>query len=144
MTCFVDSTALVKLYADEEGARSIRLLGPLVVADIARAEVPAALWKKQRLGELDPGEAEILIADFEADWFGTDVEEPRFAVVSTTALVMDDAARLTGVHGLLADDAIQLACARAARTAEPTCTSLAAFTESLRDAAAAEGFDLVP
>ncbi len=144
MTCFVDTTALVKLYADEDGARSIRLLGPLVVSEIARAEVPAALWHKQRLGELEPGEAQVLIADFEADWFGTDAEEARFAIVAAASAVLDEAARLTGVHALCVDDAIQLASARAARAAEPTCTALAAFAEPLRTAAAAEGFALVP
>lgn len=144
MTCFADSTALIKLYADEDGARSIRLLGPLVVSEIARVEVPAGLWQKQHLGELEPGEAQVLIADFEADWFGTDAEEPRFAVVATATPVLNEAARLTGVHGLSADEAVQLASARAARDAEPGCTSLASFADSLRAAAAAEGFALVP
>ena len=61
MTCFADSSALVKLYADEDGARSIRLLGLLVVSEIARAEVPAALWHKQRAGELDPSRPVITV-----------------------------------------------------------------------------------
>ncbi len=134
----------MKLYADEEGARSMRLLGPVVVSEIARAEVPAAVWHKQRIGDLEPGEAQVLIADFEADWFGTDAEEPRFAIVAAGSAVLDDAAQLTGVHGLAADVAIQLASARAARAAEPTCTSLAAFTDPLHTAAVAEGFAVFP
>jgi len=33
-------------------------------------EVPAALWRKQRTGELSAGDARLLTADFEADYSG--------------------------------------------------------------------------
>ena len=42
---FADSSALVKLYADELGADMVRALSPLIISQLARVEVPAALIK---------------------------------------------------------------------------------------------------
>lgn len=144
MSTFADSSALVKLYADEEGHEAIRPLTAIVVAQLARVEVPAAIWRKQRLGELDPGDAGTLVAPFEADYFGSDAEPPRFAAVTMSASVLDAAARLAGVHGLHAYDALQLATGLTARAADPGCDAFAVFDMTLSAAAAAEGFALVP
>jgi uncharacterized protein len=144
VTVFADSSALVKLYADEPGHERIRELSTLVVSQLARVEVPSAIWRKQRLGELDTGAARLLTSDFEADWSGTEEEPPRFSVVTATVVVLEGAARLCAVHGLRAYDAVQLACASVARDAVPECRTIAAFDRRLRAAAAAEGFSLVP
>jgi len=144
VTTFADSSALLKLYVDEEGHEPIRRLGALVVAHVARLEVPAALWRKHRLGELTASDARLLTADFEADWFGTDEEPPRFLAIALTGKVLDDAARLCTSHGLRAYGAVQLSSALAARGADETCRSIATFDDALRTAAGAEGFDVVP
>jgi uncharacterized protein len=144
MSAFADSSALVKLYADEQGHQQIRMLEAVAVAQLARVEVPAALWRKQRLGELAAGDTRLLTAEFEADYFGTDNELPRFASVMITDHVLDEAARLCAVHGLRAYDGVQLSSAIAARDADPTCTTFAVFDHSLRTAAATEAFTLVP
>ncbi len=144
MSVFADSSALVKLYADEAGADAVRTLGPLVIAELARVEVPAALWRKQRTGELTAADAQLLVADFEADYFGVDEEGPRFAAVHASAELLDTAARLVAVHGLRAYDAVQLSCALAARTALGELAMMAAFDERLRAAAAAEGLPVFP
>ncbi|MGH9075221.1 MAG: hypothetical protein ACRDZQ_14060, partial [Acidimicrobiales bacterium] len=39
MICFADSSAVVKLYAGEEGADAVRDLSGIAVAQIARVEV---------------------------------------------------------------------------------------------------------
>ncbi len=144
MTVFADSSALVKLYADEPGHEVVRATDHLVVAELARVEVPSALWRKQRLGELDAAAAQVLTATFEADWYGTEEEVPRFTAVATTAGVLEDAARLCAVHGLRAYDAVQLAAAVAARDAVPECRTLLVFDRRLRAAAAAEDFSVAP
>ena len=144
MTAFADSSALVKLYADEPGHERIRELSGLVVSQLARVEVPSAIWRKQRLGELYADAARLLTSAFEADWSGTEEEPPRFSAVTATVAVLEGAARLCAVHGLRAYDAVQLACALAARDAIPECQTFAAFDRQLRAAAAAEGFVLVP
>ena len=144
MSTFADSSALVKLYADEADHEAVRSLDVIVVSAVARVEVPAALWRKRRLGELDSMSARVLVDDFEADFFGDGASPPRFAVTSLTDEVLEDAARLVAVHPLRALDAVQFAGARAAREADPDCRELACFDLALRSAAAAEGFAVVP
>ncbi len=144
MSSFADSSAVVKLYADEDGADTVRALDNVVVAQIARVEVPAAIWRKVRAGQLGSASATVLVADFEADFFGTGDARPRFASIALGAALLDDAALLSATRGLRAYDAVQLAAARVAAAADPTCRSFTAFDRGLRTAAAAEGFVLIP
>lgn len=116
----------------------------LIVAQIARVEVPAGIWGKTRSRDLTAGEAQILTAGFEADWFGSEEEPPRFVFVTLRAAVLDEAARLCAVHRLRANDGVQLACALAARAADPACEAMAVFDTALRAAAARQGFALIP
>lgn len=115
-----------------------------MVSAIARVEVPAALWRKQRLGDLDGGDAEVLVSAFEADYRGGPGERPAFAAVALTTAVLEAAAEVAASHGLRAYDAVQLSSALAARDADPSCTRFACFDAVLRDAAARAGFSLLP
>lgn len=144
MSTFADSSAVVKLYADEDGHEIIRALTNLVVAQIARVEVPAAIWRKTRTGELPAASARVLVTAFEADFFGADHGPPLFASINLGAGLLDDAALVSATRGLRAYDAVQLAAARVAAAADPTCRTFAAFDHRLRTAAAAEGFVLIP
>ncbi len=137
----MDSSALVKLYADEPGHEEVRRLDEIVVSLMTGVEVPSAMWRKHRLGELDAQHVQILVAAFEADLIGRDA---RFVVIELVAGLLDDAARMCGTHGLRACDAVQLATGVAARAADPACGTFACFDEELREAAAAEGFLLLP
>lgn len=139
MTVFADSSALVKRYADEPGADAVRALPFLVVSALARVEVPAALWRKTRTGELPREDAGQLSAAFAADYADADL----MVAVAARGPVLDDAARLVAVHTLRAYDAVQLASARAAREADDQIDGFACFDAGLREAAAAEGFALV-
>jgi predicted nucleic acid-binding protein len=136
---FADSSALVKPYADEADSGTVRGLEVIVVCELAHVDVPAALWRTHRIGELTPSDTALLVAAFKADYCGTADEAPRFAVVALTAGVLDEAARLVGVHGLRAYDAVQLASATATRDAVDGDVTLAAFDRRLCDAAAQEG-----
>ena len=116
---FADSSALVKRYSDEPQADDVRRLPHLVISQLARVEVPGALWRKHRMGELTAADAAVLVADFEADYFGDTDTSARFSVVAISAPIMDAAAHLAGVHGLRAYDAVQLASALAVAAAVP-------------------------
>lgn len=122
----------------------MRALDSLIVAVLARVEVPAALWRKHRAGALDREEAEALVSEFTLDFRGTESEPPRFHAVRLTSSVLDAAAGHVAVHGLRAYEAVQLACAVAAHAADPQCAGFACFDADLRAAAAASGLDLVP
>lgn len=134
----------MKLYADEPGHRAVRALERVVVSCLARVEVPAALWRKQRRRELGEAELRVLVAEFEADYFGTPGEAPRFLVTGLPPTVLDAAALLLVSHALRAYDAIQLASACAVRDADSGCASFACADRGLRAAAEAEGFELLP
>lgn len=144
MSTFADSSLLVKLYVPEEGFGYARSLGDLVVSQAARVEVPAAFWRKYRTGVLTASQVGQLVMAFEADYYGTVTEEPRFAVVEVSDLILDVAAMLAGIHGLRAYDSIQLATAKAARSADPDCVTFAAYDTDLCKAAVGEGFQLIP
>jgi len=134
----------VKLYADEPGHGAVRSLEGLIVCSIARVEVPAALWRKERLGELSVEDADVLVAAFEADYRGTVGEPPLFAAVAIGPMLLDEAAVLTATLALRAYDAVQLASAVVAREADPACKQFACFDDELRAAAAKSGFAPVP
>lgn len=137
MTTFADSSALVKLYADEDLAQEVRSLDLFVVASVARVEVPAALWRKVRMRELAEDDAAVLTRAFEVDW--NDLLGP-YVVVALAPSVLTKAARLVAAHGLRAYDGIQLASAQAARAADPRVDEFLTFDRGLLSAAAAEGF----
>jgi uncharacterized protein len=134
----------VKLYADEPGHRAIRALELLVIAGIARVEVPSALWRKARTRELDDGAAGVLVSAFELDFHGDPESGPRFTIVSLTGPVLISAAREAARHALRAYDAVQLASALAVREVDPRCSQFACFDADLRRAASRESFTLVP
>lgn len=145
MSVFADSSAVVKLYADEPDSHAMRGLDDaLVVSQLTRVEVPSALWRKSRTGALTTTQAAVLVADFESHWFGSDVAGRRYDVSAPTEAVCEAAARLVAVHGLRAYDAVQLATATRVRDVHPETRTFAVFDVDLRAAAAAEGFMLLP
>lgn len=144
MSVFADSSALVKLYADERDADVVRVIEVFVVSAVARVEVPAALWRKVRTSHLSSEHAAVLVAEFEADWYGQEADGQRLLPVRTSVQLLETAARLAAVHALRAYDAVQLASALAARAAASEVATLACFDAHLRTAAAAEGFALLP
>lgn len=115
-----------------------------MISCLARVEVPAALWRKHRLGELEDYQARVLTSEFEADYFGAGEEEQRFVVMGLPASTLDAAARLVEVHGIRAYESVQLASAMAARKADAGCTTIACFDRRLQQAAVAESFALIP
>lgn len=135
----------MKLYVPEDGHAPIRRLrGPLLVSALARVEVSAAIWRKHRTGELDLDDTHTLLRAFAVDYGGAPERPPRFLVLAVTSGVVERAAGLTGAHGLRAYDAVQLACALAAREADKGCATLASFDRDLACAAIAEGFKALP
>ncbi len=140
MTVFSDSSALVKLYADEDGADVVRRVPVHVVSAVARVEVPAALWRKSHTGDLSVDDASVLVAAFVANWH--DPAGP-FVPVGLRNHVLEEAASSAATHGLRAYDAVQLSCALAARGADAQVDGFLCFDGELRAAAGREGFVLV-
>ena len=114
-----------------------------MIATLARVEVPAALWGKSRTGELSASDAALLASAFEFDYHGDDQAGSIFAIVAVDESIVVSAARQAARHALRAYDAVQLACAIAARGADPSVDTFAVFDLQLRDAAVVEGFSLL-
>ncbi|ONI77205.1 VapC toxin family PIN domain ribonuclease [Actinosynnema sp. ALI-1.44] len=144
MTVYADSSALVKIYVDEPDCEVIRTVPFMVVSQLARVEVPSALWHKMRLGDINDKQAELLVAGFEADYHGTEDEDSKFGVVGVDKVITEAAARLARRHGMRSLDAIQLASAILAAEADPDISVFAAWGKKLRAAAEKEGFALLP
>jgi predicted nucleic acid-binding protein len=141
---FADSSAVVKIYGDEPGCDVVRAHPTLVVSQLCRVEVAAAIWRKQRLGELSPAQAADLVAEFEADYADSSSRAGRFVVVAVTAEVLEHAAAASATYGLRAFDAVQLASALVARDAAPQIDTMLAWDGHLRDAAARAGLHVEP
>jgi uncharacterized protein len=144
VTAFADSSAIVKLYVDEADHEIVRAEPNMVVSALARVEVVAAIWRKQRMGDVSPDDARLLTSAFEFDYYGDEQTKPRFAIVDVVDSVLDEAALVAARHGLRAYDSVQLAAAMAARQASTGVDTFMAFDDRLRAAASAEGWRLVP
>ena len=131
----------MKLYANEVDSAAVRSFDRLAVAELARVEVAAAIWRKHRLREISAPTAALLVSDFEADYLGLDGQHARFIVISLKPDILDRAARLVAVHGLRAYDAVQFGTACVVSEAVPDLTFLS-FDKALNAAAAAEGIAL--
>jgi len=135
VTAFLDSSALVKRYAAEEHSKLVTSLDEVVVAsEIALVEVPAALWRKHRLGELPAADARVLTTAFRRDCSGAD---PDIQLVQVSPYLLQQAANLVARHPLRAYDAVQLASALLVRQELGACT-FGCFDKVLLESAAAE------
>jgi predicted nucleic acid-binding protein len=120
------------------------IVGPIVISVLAEVEVPAAMWRKHRLGEISAADAGVLCAEFAADVVGDDLPIPRFAVVGASDDVVAMAIDAVARHPLRAYDAVQLASALVVRRTLEDLDGFVAFDVALRAAAVAEGLALVP
>ena len=127
MSLYLDSSALVKRYVDEEGSAIVRRqmskAGAWVVSQVTFVEVLRVL-----------SQASEAAMTARAEW-------PRFDVVAVSPPVCETAVALAGRHRLRSLDAIQLA---SAATAGSTGLELATWDRRLHAAAAAEGFRVLP
>lgn len=119
----------------------MRALTSIVVSALARVEVPAAMWRKHRVGAVAPEDAAAGVHAFEADWIGGD---RGFAIMRVTEEILSGAARLVARHPLRALDAIQLASALTAQAMDPGITDFVCFDVSLAAAARVEGLRVIP
>lgn len=111
---------------------------------MARVEVVAAIWRKHRIGDLDLDDSLLLVRAFTTDYAGTADSAPRLFALEVSDRILEHAAELSGIHGLRAYDAVQLASALAAREVDERCAQFAAFDRDLTLAATAEGFEALP
>lgn len=137
---YLDTSALLKIYFDEEGAPLVRgsVQGSSAVTSslIAFVETRAAFARRRRSGELKPDDHRRLTHEFEADW-------AQYVKIGVTDSLVLNAARLAEVHRLRAYDAIHLASVLALGAQVGEAPTFACWDRALNAAAAREGLPLL-
>src|SRR5262249_42900222 len=105
---YLDTSALVKLYVDEEGATTVRAASDeadvIATSALAYVEARSAFARRRHERALSAGEYRRVIHDLDEDW-------PRYLTIQVGEILIHEAARLAEGHRLRAYDAIHLASA---------------------------------
>ena len=140
MILYLDTSALVKLYAEEAGSRVVRRAvaeSDLICASlISYAETRSALARKARRGEMARAAFERCRQEFERDW----VRLHRLPVDETLAR---KAGELAEEHALCAFDALHLAAADSLQAVLGAAVTFACFDGALNEAAKVRGLELL-
>jgi len=135
---FLDSSALTKRYLTEVGSVWISNLtdpataNTLVVAEITRVEVAAALAARHRASAITQAERDLLVTLLLSHF------DAEYRILAVTPILTARAVELTQRHRLRGYDAVQLAAALTAATILPGLVFIAA-DDDLLAAARAEG-----
>ncbi len=109
MILYLDTSALVKLYADEPGRQevegSVRAARVVAVSEIGYVEARSALARKEREGTFSTEEHDTAVEQLRQDFRGVYLTRP------VTGEVIARAGELARKHALRAYDAVHLATA---------------------------------
>jgi predicted nucleic acid-binding protein len=138
---FLDSSGLVKRYVAETGSGWVQNLctpgNAIYISRITGAEVIAAIFRRLRMGDLQPEDAQAVARRFKGDFGRT------YRVIEVTAEVVERAMNIAEARALRGYDAVQLATAlELHRLRQETNLLLLTFVSAdgnLNEAAEAEG-----
>lgn len=141
MILYLDTSALVKVYVEEEGSALVRglIAGASLVATsrIAYAEARAALARASREGALTETDYRDSITHLKADW-------PSYFVLEVTEQAVQLAGELAERHRLRGFDSLHLASAVLLTRRVKDCVTFACWDTRLWEAAKSEGFQVAP
>ena len=132
MIVYLDASALVKRYIEEDGTKEVSAL--IDEADysvtnlISRAEVSAAIMRASRMNIIRRDEALEAIGRFRSEWESLQ----RLPVTEAT---VEEADNLVGDHDLRGYDAVHLAAAKIWQEAIGELILFATFDQKLHDVA---------
>jgi len=137
---YLDTSALVKLYVEQDGSSAVRRLvsqsRPVGTSALAYVEARAAFSRRKTEGHLTVAEHRRVVHDLDADW-------DRFVRLEVTEPLIREAADLAEAHRLRAHDAIHLASARVLKKRLDEVVLFATWDTHLNRAAEREGFENV-
>ena len=140
MILYLDTSALVKLYIEEQGSPEVKAMVNkariVSTSRVAYVEATAAIARKYREGELSQEEHVQVIKDLKQDW-------DNYFIVEVSESMAKLGGELTSRHPLRGFDAIHLASALLLRNRTRLEVSFSCFDEPLRAAAEAEGLTVL-
>ena len=140
MRLYLDTSAVVKLYVEENGSAAVRemLAAADVVAtsSIAYVEARAAFARRWREGHFTAMQHRSLVRSLDTDW-------DRYLALEVTEPLIREAAELAETHRLRAYDAVHLASACLLKRRIPGGIIFVAWDTELNAAARREGIRAV-
>ena len=137
---YLDTSALVKLYLDEPGRKSVTaaVASQTIVAtqEIAYIEANAAFARAEREKRLDHRDLERLRSDFHRDW-------PSYLVLRVSQPLLEQAVKLVDSFALRTCDAMHLAAARTLAHESDEQLVFGCFDRRLNQAAEVLGMHLM-
>jgi predicted nucleic acid-binding protein len=146
---YLDTSALVKAYVEEDHSEEVRDLlhqsraaeaSWLYVSRLTYPETLSAITRREHRGEINAGDARILQSRVAADFTGP---ERLYQIIEPTAAVVNDAGSLVIRHRLRGFDAVQLSSVLLLYSEAAGACTLAAGDGQLLAAAAAEGVPIL-
>ena len=140
---YLDTSALIKLYIEEEGTERILEVTDdadgvqVIILDITPLEARSAVRRRQREGDVSGPDAERILNQIEED--GSSL----FLVQPSTSAVIEEAARLIDRYPLRAYDALQLAGGLVTRDNVPGPLTFVCADVRLCEAAGQEGLTVL-
>ena len=110
MNCYFDTSALAKLFIQEEGTDTVTGLvldrtNAVWVLDLARLEFHSALFRRYRAGELNDEMLQIALNGFESQLKQFRIEPMTSALINEADILLQHYGRKEGLRAL---DALQL------------------------------------
>ncbi len=140
MILYLDTSAKVKLYADELGSTLVRRAvgnADIVASNIiAYAETRAALARKRRQGAIEDAVLDDIKQAFARDWV-------RIHRLPVNEMIVYRAGELAEQYGLRGYDSVHLSSAESLQMILGTPVTFACFDEELNSAAAQRGMKLL-
>ncbi len=141
---YFDTSALLKLYLDEEGSEYVHRLvadsddDTFIVSTLTILESRSAIRRRQREGSVSEESAAYAIARIDEH------KGERILALPISQETMEEAARLLDRHALRSLDALQLAaCLLAHRGRYHPIAAFVCADRRLFDTASQEGFDIL-
>ena len=140
MILYLDTSALVKLYAEEDGSdlvrQGVRDSDLIATSLMSYAETRSALARKNRSHEISRPAYTRCKREFDRDWL-------RLHRLPVDELLVRKAGEFAEQHALRALDALHLATADSLQVALRDEVTFACFDDTLNGAAEARGFALL-
>ena len=136
---YLDTSALIKLYVEEEGTGAILDLlkgiggDQIAILDVTLLECRSAVRRREREGDIPASDANRILQQVDRD------SSSMYLVQPSNSAVMEEAARLLDSYPLRSFDALQLAGCLTVRHSVPAPLTFVCADTRLCEAAGFEG-----